>query len=77
MGPGISRYILGPTPAVTFPSLQLKLFDFMEGIPIEVAHSNLDPLTLIWLFFFDCELLEVSFPFLITFSFYPKKEPCI
>jgi hypothetical protein len=41
------KYVLGATPEVEYVSLQLKLFDFLDGAPIDVAHSNLEPLTLL------------------------------
>jgi hypothetical protein len=34
-------YLLGATPAVESATLRLKLYKFLEGAPIEVAHSNL------------------------------------
>jgi hypothetical protein len=40
-------YIFGATPVVESASLGLKLINFLEGVPIEVAHSNLEPLTLL------------------------------
>jgi hypothetical protein len=43
------EYVFGATPAVESASLRLKPFDFLEGAKIEVAHSNLEPLILLWL----------------------------
>jgi hypothetical protein len=48
---------LGATPAVEFASKRLKLFNFLEGAPIEVAHVDLEALTVSGVFF-DCEFLK-------------------
>jgi hypothetical protein len=40
-------YPSGATPAVEFASLRVKLFDFLEGAPIEVTNSYLERLALV------------------------------
>ncbi len=37
-------YVSGATSAEKSASLQLKHFNFLEGVPIEVSNSNLEPL---------------------------------
>jgi hypothetical protein len=39
--------VFGATPAVESASSRLKLFNLLEGAPIEMANSNLKPLTLL------------------------------
>ncbi len=45
------RYVFGATPAVESASVKLKLFYFIEGVPIEVHHSKLG------LLIFSCDFL--------------------
>jgi hypothetical protein len=40
-------YMFWATPAVESASLRLTLFNLLEGAPIQVAHSNLEQLTLL------------------------------
>jgi hypothetical protein len=42
-----SGYVFEATPAVESASMRLKLTNFLEGAPIEVAHFNLETLTLL------------------------------
>jgi hypothetical protein len=56
-------YVVGATPAVESASLQfwpVNFPEFLEGAPIEIAHSTLKPLTLLR-FFFDCEFFREPF----------------
>jgi hypothetical protein len=41
------KHGFGTTPTVGSASLQLKLFNFLEGASIEVAHLNEKPLSLL------------------------------
>jgi hypothetical protein len=42
-----SVFVFRATPAVESASLLLNLFNVLDGAPIEVAHANLEPLTLL------------------------------
>jgi hypothetical protein len=63
------RYVFGATPGVESTSLRLKVLNFLEGALVEVAHSNLETLTLLGF------SLTVNFffsDFSRTFFFTPK-----
>ncbi len=46
-------YVLGTTPVVESVNLSMKLFNSLEGAPIQITQSKLEPLTLLCFFYWQ------------------------